>query len=93
MIRFRLKERIADREFALGRRITLDDISQATGIHRTTLSKISSRREYNTTTDVLDRLCWYFSCRLEELAEHVPDDTASASGGDVPDEGGAQESS
>ncbi|WP_431306329.1 helix-turn-helix domain-containing protein [Sulfuricystis thermophila] len=25
-------------------------------------------------TDHLDRLCRYFNCRLEELAEYVPDE-------------------
>jgi len=74
MIRFRLKERIADREFTLGRRVTLNEVSEATGIHRTTLSKISAARGYTTTTDVLDRLCRYLDCRIDELIEYVPDD-------------------
>ncbi len=73
MIRYRLKERIADLEFARGERVTLNEISEATGIHRTTLSKISARRGYNTTTDVIDRLCWFFNCRVEDLIEYVPD--------------------
>ena len=56
MIRFRLKEVIADKEFELGRRITLSEIAAATGIHRTTLSKIANQRGYNTTTDNIDKL-------------------------------------
>jgi len=73
MIRYRLKERIADLEFARGERVTLNEISEATGIHRTTLSKISARHGYNTTTDVIDRLCWFFNCRVEDLIEYVPE--------------------
>lgn len=72
MIRFRLKELISDMEFELGRRVTLDEISAATGIHRTTLSKISSQRGYNMTTDNIDKLCTFFDCPVEKLMEHIP---------------------
>ncbi|WP_194334989.1 helix-turn-helix transcriptional regulator [Mariprofundus sp. KV] len=60
-------------EFKLGRRVTLDEISAATGIHRTTLSKISSQRGYNMTTDNIDKLCVFFKCPIEKLMEHLPD--------------------
>jgi putative transcriptional regulator len=73
MIRFRLKEVIADREFREGRRITLEEIAKRTGIHRTTLSKIANTRGYNTTTDNLDRLCTYFQCPIGKLIEHIPE--------------------
>lgn len=72
MIRFFLKERISDREFREERRITLEEIARETGIHRTTLSKIVNKKGYNCTIDNLDRLCDYFGCRIEELAEHRP---------------------
>lgn len=73
MIRFRLKEVIADKEFELGRRITLSEIAAAAGIHRTTLSKIANQRGYNTTTDNIDKLCVYFDCPVEKLMGRVPD--------------------
>ena len=73
MIRFRLKELIADKEFREDRRITLDEIARETGVHRTTLSKISNQRGHKTNTDVLDRLCNYFQVPLEELAQHIDD--------------------
>ena len=71
MIRFRLRERLADLEFQEGRRITLGEVAEATGITRTTLSRIANNRGYNTTTDNLDALCRYFGCELGELAEYV----------------------
>jgi putative transcriptional regulator len=71
MIRFRLKELIADKEFKEGRRITFDEIAKATGVHRTTLSKIANQKGYNTTTEVLDKLCAYFEVPLESVAEYV----------------------
>lgn len=71
MIRFRLKELIADKEFKEGRRITFDEIAKFTGVHRTTLSKIANQKGYNTTTEVLDKLCEYFAVPLESVAEYV----------------------
>ncbi|MEJ2043632.1 MAG: helix-turn-helix transcriptional regulator [Reinekea sp.] len=57
-----------------GRRITLEEISKATDIHRTTLSKVSNQKGYNTTTEVLDKLCNYFQVNLGQLAEHMKDE-------------------
>lgn len=72
MLRFRVKELIADKEFRENRRVTLDEIQQATGIHRTTLSKIANQKGYNTTTDNLDKLCGFFECGVEQLVEYLP---------------------
>lgn len=71
MIRYRIKELIADKAFQEGRRITLEEVSKSTCIHRTTLSKISNQKGYNTTTEVLDKLCAYFNVDLGQLAEHI----------------------
>ncbi|MFC4654055.1 helix-turn-helix domain-containing protein [Rheinheimera marina] len=75
MIRFRLKELIADKEFNENRRITFDELSKSTGIHRTTLSKIANQKGYNTTTDVLDKLCVYFGVELDKVASHTADES------------------
>ena len=83
MIRFRLREMIIDREFTEGRRIALDEIARATGIHRTTLSRIAGQRGYNTTTDNIDKLCRYFECQVEQLMEYVPDEQVSGEKGTV----------
>jgi putative transcriptional regulator len=71
MLRFMLKERIADKEFRDRRRITVVEIANATGINRMTLSKLLNRPDANIQTEFLDRLCTYFGCRIEELVEHV----------------------
>lgn len=71
MIRFRLKELIADKSFKEGRRITIEEVANATGVHRTTLSKIANKVGYSTTTDVLDALCEFFDCEVGDLAERV----------------------
>ena len=76
MIRFRLKELLAEKGFQENRRVTLDEVSKATGIHRTTLSKIANQRGYNTTTEILDKLCAYFGAELQDVAQYV-DEPAS----------------
>lgn len=71
MIRFRLRELIIEKEFNENRRITLEEISQATGIQRTTLSRIGGQKGYNTTTDNIDKLCEYFHCPVQSMMEHI----------------------
>ncbi|TDQ37842.1 helix-turn-helix domain-containing protein [Thiopseudomonas denitrificans] len=73
MIRFRLKELVAEKEFQEGRKITFEEISRETDIHRTTLSRIANIKGYVTTTEVVDKLCTYFGVGTSELAEHLPD--------------------
>lgn len=73
MIRYRIQELLADKQFREGRRVTLLEVANATGISRVTLSKMVNQRGYGTLTDHLDKLCSFFGCRLEELAEHIPD--------------------
>ena len=80
MIRFRLKELLADKGFRERRVVTITEVADATGINRMTLSKIANHAGYSTVTDNLDKLCAYFGCRLEQLAEHVPDDGESTAG-------------
>ncbi len=72
MIRLRLKELLAKKSFETGEPLRLDDVAAATGIHRATLSSLSAPRPIHTTTDNLDRLCFFFGCKIEELVEYVP---------------------
>ena len=74
MIRFRLKELLAEKSFQEGRRVTLDEVSKGTGIHRTTLSKVANQRGYTTNTDIVDKLCAYFGVPVEEVAQFVDDE-------------------
>ncbi len=75
VIRIKLKELIAKREFQENRRITLNEVGEVTAIHRVTLSKIANERGYNAGLDNVDRLCNYFGCQPGDLLEFVPDDT------------------
>lgn len=71
MIRFKLAEQIEKKQFRDSRRITMQELAEATGINRSTLSKILNQRGYSTSTDILDQLCAYFECDIEELVERV----------------------
>jgi DNA-binding Xre family transcriptional regulator len=72
MLRFKLKERIADKEFLEKRRITLIEIANTTSIGRITLSRMLNHSS-KVRSDTLARLCVYFGCRIEDLVEVVPD--------------------
>lgn len=71
MLRFKLKERIADLEFRERRRVTLQEIAEHTGLNRMTLSKLANQHGAIVRTDVIDRLCAFFDCRIEALVEYV----------------------
>lgn len=73
MLRFKLQELIAEKQFHEGERVTLTELSEVTGINRVTLSKMVNHRGYSTVTANLDRLCAFFGCRIEQLVEHIPD--------------------
>jgi putative transcriptional regulator len=71
MIRYKLGELLEKKKFQDGRRISIQEVAAATGINRTTLSKLLNHRGYVTGTDILDKLCIYFGCALDEIAEYV----------------------
>ena len=73
MIRFYLQKMISEKQFRENRRITMAEITEATGINRVTLSKMINQKGYSTVTDNLDKLCKFFGCKLEEIAEYCED--------------------
>jgi len=73
MLRYKLKELIAEKEFRERRRVMIQDVAQATGITRNTLSKVLNQHGVSVRSENLDRLCAYFDCRIEQLVEYVPD--------------------
>lgn len=70
---------MAEKQFQEGKRLTLTELSEVTGINRVTLSKMVNHRGYSTVTDNLDRLCNYFGCRIDQLVEHIPDQNLTGS--------------
>ncbi len=77
MIRFLLKELISEYEFKTGKSLTINDLSESTGIHRATISKIMNERGCVTRTENIDRLCKFFQCSVENVMRYVDDDELS----------------
>ena len=77
MIHLQIKELIAAKAAQWGRRITLLEVANATGISRMTLNRMLRHQGYNTLTGHLDKLCAYFQCDLNDLVRYVPSATAS----------------
>jgi putative transcriptional regulator len=58
-------------EFRLGKRVTIKDVSEGTGINRVTLSKIINQKGYSTTTENIDKLCDFFDCEIQDLMQKL----------------------
>lgn len=73
MVRYRLTELMSEKRFRDGRRVTLGMIAEATGITRTTLSNIVNVRGYNTSMEIIEKLCRYFGVEVGEMVSFVDD--------------------
>ncbi|MCU8092491.1 helix-turn-helix transcriptional regulator [Shewanella sp. SM20] len=72
MIRFKIKELIAEKEFKERRKITLQEVADSAGVNRTALSKMMNPSyQYSTTTKAIDSLCAYFGCNVEDVIVYV----------------------
>ena len=67
VIRSHLAVRMAEK------RIKIIDVARDTGIDRTTVGKLYHDRLKKLDHGVLDRLCVYFDCRVEDLLERTSD--------------------
>lgn len=72
MIRVLLKKLLDDKVFENKEKITLNQVSDDTGISRATLNRIANTPGYNTNTDTINALCKYFECTPCELMEYIP---------------------
>jgi putative transcriptional regulator len=64
---------MSEMQFKEGRRITLLEVAEKTGINRMTLSRMSNRKGYSTVTNNIDKLCAFFTCEVGEVMEVVRD--------------------
>lgn len=81
MIRFRLAELLAEAQFQQGRKITLLELAEATGINRMTLSRMLNHKGYVTTTETVERLCRFFRCAVGDVAVYIDDEAKEAEEG------------
>lgn len=73
MIQCRLRELMGSKGRRDRRRITYDDIREATGISRNTLSRLANDLDTMVAISTMDRLCAYFNCQPSDLFVHVPE--------------------
>ncbi len=73
MIYIQIKEVMQAKRKAWGRKVTLNELAEATGISRMTLSRMMHNEGYSTVTSHLDKLCSFFECELHDLIKYVPD--------------------
>ncbi|WP_414711289.1 helix-turn-helix domain-containing protein [Spongiibacter sp. UBA1325] len=69
---------LSEKEFREGTSVTMKDVAEATGIHPVTLSKIGKNRGYNPSLDIVDRLCEYFDCEVNDLLVRVRNDVTNS---------------
>jgi putative transcriptional regulator len=72
VIRIKLAQVIDDFKFDKGRKISYSELSEKTGISRSTLNRIANVPGYITTTEVIDKLCEFFDCQPGDLMSYVP---------------------
>lgn len=53
----------------IDRDMSKKDLMEATGVSKSTISKMT--QGHSVSMDILDRLCDYFHCKIEEIVEHV----------------------
>jgi len=77
MIQIQIKQLLAAKQQQLGKKITMTEVSQKTGISRMTLHRALKNQQYKLSTDSIDRLCSFFKCDLTDLVRYVPDQEAA----------------
>lgn len=54
------------------KKVRIATISADTGLSRTTLTNLYYQRNIQISFDVLDRLCNYLECQIDDIIEYVP---------------------
>ena len=73
MIHYFLPELMAKKSRERGSRLTIKEIAEETGISANTLSRMINVPGYSCSVSVIDGLCRYFGCKVEELLVFAED--------------------
>ncbi len=68
MIKIKLREIMWDRE------ATATAIYKATGVSKSIISEIIHNKRVNVGLDIINKLCIYLKCDINELLEFVPEE-------------------
>ena len=53
------------------KRLKISDVAKDTGINRGTITRLYHETALRIDFDVLDHLCTYLDCKVEDLIEHT----------------------
>ncbi len=67
MIRIKLRQLLWDRD------VTATAVHKATGISQSILSDIVRGKRTNVGLDIINKLCIYLECDINELLEFIPE--------------------
>ena len=81
-IKSNLKQLILNKSAGNSHRITYAEISEATGLSTTTITKLANNQSALVGISTLDRLCAYFDVGVGDLLVYVPDTAVSPDGQD-----------
>lgn len=57
------------------RKLKISDLAEMTGLHRNGITKLYKDQTDGIKFDTLDKLCTALDCSVEELIEHVKDNS------------------
>ena len=70
MIEVRLREAMEDYRRRTGERMTYQSLAQRTGLARSTIESVATRKDYNASLATIDKICRALGCQPGELLEH-----------------------
>lgn len=74
MIIFKIKELMKAKAAREDRKITMQEVADATGVNRSSLSKMANPKyHYSTSTTSIESLCAYFECDVGDLMFYKSD--------------------
>lgn len=67
MIIYHLKELMHQKAVKMDTKLTYADVVEATGVSRSVLARMASRKGYHVSTEAIVSLCTYFNCTPNDL--------------------------
>ena len=56
------------------KKVNFQNVSDATGLSRTTISNMYHEKIKSVNFETLEKLCDYFKCNLSDLIEYIPEE-------------------
>ncbi len=67
------------------KKLKISDVAKDTNINRGTITRLYHESYTRIERDVVNSLCEYFKCKVEDLFEFIPDASISANNTNAPD--------